>query len=250
MVSVGSSNFSAGHNFSTTLSDADKRTLAFAFFVARLEADPALSSKVVILDDPVSSMDRNRRYQTICLVSELASRCNQLIVMSHDAYFIRKLKDRLLKQRPNPISPKVLGIGRVENGYSAFENCDLDEICASDYYRHHQMIAAFVEGTFSGNIRDVAKAIRPLLEGYLHQRFPMHIPRNLMFGKIISDHISTAEGGPLSSLQQHTKELSDINEYACQFHHDTNHDVDSVPVVDAELLMFARRSLDMIYTNG
>jgi wobble nucleotide-excising tRNase len=242
--------FSSGHSFSNTLSESDKRTLALAFFIARLEADPALSLKVVMLDDPVSSMDRNRRYQTIRRVAVLATKCKQLLVLSHDAYFIRQLRDHLHDLKPNPITLRVFGITRVENDYSAFCDCDLDEICESDYYRHHRMIAEYVEGNSSENIRDIAKAIRPLLEGYFHRRFPGHIPRNQMFGKIIADHIASATKEPLSHLLQHVTELREINEYTSQFHHDTNQDADSVNVVDDELLQFALRSLDMIYKNG
>jgi len=246
-VELGSgSDFSSGHSFSTTLSESDKRTLAWAFFIARLEADLALDSKLIVLDDPVSSMDRNRRNQTIRRIALLATNCKQLIVLSHDAYFIRELRDLLLKPNPTPIIPKVLEIIRVENDYSAFDDCDLDKICASDYYRHHHMVAEYVNGNSPADIRDVAKAIRPLLEGYLHRRFPGHIPRNQMLGRIIADHIAHATTGPLSHLQQCVTELQEINEYASQFHHDT----DSISVVDAELLQYARQSLDMIYKNG
>ena len=250
-VQLGSgSDFSSGPSFSTTLSESDKRTLALAFFIARLEADQALGSTVVVLDDPVSSMDRNRRYQTIRRVAVLATECKQLLVLSHDAYFVRELLDRLRDLRPNPITPRVLEITRVENEYSALGKCDLDEICESDYYRHHRMVAEYVEGKSTANIRDIAKAIRPLLEGYLHRRFPRHIPRNKMFGKIIADHIVPATTEPLSHLQQYEAELREINDFASLFHHDTNQDVDLVNVVDTELLQFARRTLDMIYMNG
>jgi wobble nucleotide-excising tRNase len=44
----GASDFSSCHNFSTILSESDKRTLALAFFIARLEGDPALGSKVIV----------------------------------------------------------------------------------------------------------------------------------------------------------------------------------------------------------
>lgn len=246
-VKLGSvSDFSSGHNFTTTLSESDKRTLALAFFIARHEGDSDLASRIIVLDDPMSSMDRNRRHQTIRRIASLAIKCNQLIVLSHDAYFLRDLRDNLRYQRP-PITPMIIEITRVENGYSAFKDCNLDELCESDYYRHHRMVAEYVEGSSSENIRDVAKAIRPLLEGYLHRRFPKDIPRGLMFGKIIADYIVPATSGPLLYLQQDVQELRDINDYASQFHHE---DADSVNIVDTELLQFARRSLDMIYKSG
>jgi len=239
--------FTSGHNFTTTLSESDKRTLALAFFIARLEQDPAPESKIVVLDDPMSSMDRNRKYQTIRRIASLAIKCKQLIILSHDAYFIQLLRDCLRDLKPNSITLKVLEIARVEKNYSAFCECNLDEKCESDYYRHRRMVFEYVNGTSSDNVRDIAKAIRPLLEGYLYRRFPEYIPQNLMFGKIISDYIATATSEPLSYLIPHVKELREINDYASQFHHDTNPYADSINVIDAELLQFANRSLDIIY---
>lgn len=235
--------FTSGHNFTTTLSESDKRTLALAFFIARLEQDPALESKIVVLDDPMSSMDLNRKYQTIRRIVSLATKCKQLIILSHDAYFIQLLRDNLSNQRSTPIILKVLEIARVEKNYSSFCECNLDEKCKSAYYRHRRMVLEYVNGTSSEDIRDVAKAIRPMLEGYIYRRFPEHIPQNLMFG----NYIATATSEPLSHLQPYVKELREINEYASQFHHDTNPYADSINVTDAELLQFASRSLDIIY---
>jgi wobble nucleotide-excising tRNase len=42
-------------SFSTALSEGDKRTLAFAFFIARIENDPSIKNKIVVFDDPVCS---------------------------------------------------------------------------------------------------------------------------------------------------------------------------------------------------
>lgn len=242
--------FSKAQSLSTTLSEADKRTLALAFFVARLEADPDLGSKIVVLDDPVSSMDRNRRHETTRRITDLGKRCKQLIVLSHDGYFLRDLRDGFKRLGDNDLIPNVWNIVRVQNDYSAFGRCDLDVLCESDYYRHHRMVVRYVESATSENIRDVAKALRPLLEGYYHRRFPGMIPRNQMFGKIISEQIEGATSGPLLGLTTLVPELRDINEYASQFHHDTNPGADSVLINDAELTTYARRTLDVIYRNG
>ncbi len=238
------------HSFATTLSEADKRTLAFAFFMARLEADPQLAAKVVILDDPVSSLDRNRRHQCVQLIAGLATKCRQLIVLSHDAYFVREFRDTLAGQKVGAAWSSLLAIKRVQDGYSAFTECDIDDVCSSDYYRHHRMVADYVEGGSTLSAREVAKVIRPLLEGYYHRRFPGMIPRKLTFGHIISLVVNPSTTGPLALLRPLSKELREINEYVSQFHHDTNQSAESAPVADAELLAFARRALGLIYQNG
>jgi wobble nucleotide-excising tRNase len=133
----------SGCSFATTLSEGDKRTLAFAFFIARLKADINLKNKLVVLDDPVSSFDRNRRHQSIQLIVGLAGECRQLIILSHDAYFVRELRERLAELKPTPIAVNIISIKRVQNDYSAFALCDIDDVCSSDYYRHHKLVADF-----------------------------------------------------------------------------------------------------------
>jgi len=250
-VKLGSrADITTGCGFATTLSEADKRTLAFAFFVARLKADPNLAGKLVVLDDPVSSLDRNRRHQSIRLIATLAGDCKQLLVLSHDAYFVRELRERLADRKPAAIVPSIISIKRVQLGYSAFAPCDIDDVCASDYYRHHRLVADYVDGKSATNSRDVAKAIRPLLEGYYHRRFPGKIPRKLMFGQVIALAAQAQPGDPLAYLRPTLKEMGEVNDFAGQFHHDTNPGYETVPVVDGELLGFAKRALTLIYQNG
>jgi hypothetical protein len=116
--------------------------------------------------------------------------------------------------------------------------------------RHHKLVADYVDGNSSINPRDVAKAIRPLLEGYYHRRFPRRIPRKQMFGQIISLATAAQTGNPLVYLKPLLKEMGEVNEYAGQFHHDTNSGNETNTDADAELLCFAKRALTLIYQNG
>ena len=234
-------------SFATTLSEGDKRTLAFAFFVARLGTDTNLAAKLVVLDDPVASLDRNRRYQSIRQIAGLATTCQQLLVLSHDAYFVRELRDYLASLEPTPVQLCPLRISRVQGNYSAFTECDLDDICASDYYRHHRMVADYVDGKSTATTREVAKAIRPLMEGYYHRRFPGKLPKKAMFGPMIQLAAAAQSPDPLAFLKPILAELGEVNEYAKQFHHDGG---DSLPISDPELLQFAKKALSLIYKNG
>jgi wobble nucleotide-excising tRNase len=247
-VKLGSrADLTSGHSFASTLSEADKRTLAFAFFVARLRADANLSDTIIVLDDPVSSLDRNRRQESKRLIARLATECKQLILLSHDAYFVRDFRDRLADLKPAPVLLTLWRLKRVQNGYSAFAPCDIDDMCSSDYYRHHKLVADFVDGNPTPSSRDVAKAIRPLLEGYYRRRFPGAIPRKVMFGEIVAIAVNPVTTGPLINLRPLAQELHEVNDYAGQFHHDN---ADTIQVVDQELLTFARRALALIYENG
>ena len=58
-------------HFKNTLSDSEKRTLAFAFFLSQLKNDINLEKKIIILDDPFSSFDENRKEKTIQLFRDI-----------------------------------------------------------------------------------------------------------------------------------------------------------------------------------
>ncbi len=246
-VKLGSrADMATGQSFATTLSEADKRTLAFAFFIARLKADPHLSDKLVVLDDPVSSFDLTRMRQSVQLVAKLVDKCHQIIVLSHDPHFIRELTEHLAKQKP-PIVASLLSLTRTSHDYSTFSPCDIDDVCATPYYRNHRLVVDYIEGRSTVDKRDVAKAIRPLLEGYYHRRFPHKFPHMMMFGMIINLAANAQHGDPLEHLQASLEEMSEINDYVGQFHHDGS---DAVPITDGELLAYAKRALDLVYRNS
>ena len=113
----------ASPSFSTTLSPAARRLLALALFFWALDGDPVLSGKTVVLDDPARGLDRRRKTKLAEAIAGFVGRA-QLIVLSHDAEFIRMLRERGFGQ--------VLQLRR-SGVYCVFEDCDIDAILAADY---------------------------------------------------------------------------------------------------------------------
>lgn len=232
-------------SFATALSEGDRRTLAFAFFVASILADPSLSQKVVVIDDPMCSLDLNRKQQTRRVLQEIQERSEQLVVLAHDLYFLRDFRDDLIKQDATSVT--ALQLTYAVDGYTDFAGIDLDKECASRYYRDHQLLSEFANGQVVTDKRVVAKAIRPMLEGYLHRRFPGLLPKGEMFGAVVALIRDAAPGSPLEHAQSIVPELNNINSYAGLFHHNTNPDADSVEVVHGELLTYVQKALDVVY---
>ena len=232
-------------SFSTTLSEGDKRTLAFAFFVASTLADSKLSTRVVVIDDPMCSLDLNRKHHTSSVLKQLHTKAEQLILLAHDPYFLRDFRDALRKEDSGtPISTFQLAL--ATNDYTGFAAIEIDKECESPYFQHHRLMNEFVAGTNS-DAKAVAKAIRPMLEGYLHRRFPNLVAKSLMFGQVVVCIRDAAVDSPLSHAKNLVAELNDINEYAGQFHHDTNPAADSVQVVATELRTYLGRSLHLVH---
>ncbi|MCX6968361.1 MAG: AAA family ATPase [Verrucomicrobia bacterium] len=236
----------AALSFATALSEGDKRTLAFAFFVASTLANPKLGQRIVVIDDPMCSLDLNRKQHTQTVLRQIFNGAEQLIVLAHDPFFLRDVRDSLMvKNASSPIS--VLQLRIAQGGYSDFDNFDVDKECESPYFRHHRMLADFINNG-SGELRHIAKAIRPALEGYLHRRFPGLVPRDMMFGQVIAFIKDTKPPEPICHAKCLVDELQEINDYAGQFHHDTNPgNADTVVVVSTELQTFAVRALNVIH---
>lgn len=233
--------------FATALSEGDKRTLAFAFFIANIIADPDLAETIIVVDDPMCSLDRNRRQHTRDILKDIGNRCSQLIVLGHDLYFLRDLHDDLTPDDGTSL-PKLIKLSRVQNGYTNFVGFKIDHECESAYYKHYRLLTEFVDGsTNNTDLHSIAKAIRPMLEGYLHRRFPCRIKRSWMFGTILSEVGRAQLNDPLKYLESLVTELNNINRFAGKFHHDTNAASDTVSVTDEELRIFAERALKVVH---
>ncbi|QRF91106.1 hypothetical protein CLH39_13120 [Alcaligenes faecalis] len=232
-------------SFSTALSEGDKRTLAFAFFVASTLDDAKLSTKTVVIDDPMCSLDANRKQHTKTVLKRLHVGAAQLMVLAHDPYFLRDLRDTLLKaDQAAQISQFRLAL--AANDYTSFEFFDIDKECESAYFQHHRVLNEFCNGVLVDS-RSVAKAVRPMLEGYLHRRFPGLIPKSLLFGQVVVQIRDALAPSPLVHAQNLVSELNEINEYVGQFHHDTNPGSDMVIVVTPELKTYVTRALYVVH---
>lgn len=117
---------STSPSFSATLSPGDRRLLALAFFFSGLDGDADLPGDTVVFDDPASGLDKRRKTRVVDAVMGFAGRA-QVIVLSHDADFIRMLRDRGFDS--------VLQFRRSSE-YCRIEDCDIDAVCAMDYVEH------------------------------------------------------------------------------------------------------------------
>lgn len=232
-------------SFATALSEGDKRTLAFAFFVASTMEDTNLGKKIVVIDDPMCSLDLNRRHHTRVVLRKIFAKSEQLMVLAHDPYFLRDLRE-YFKKEDKAAQIATFQLSRTAGEYSTFSSIDLDVECESAYFRHHRMLNDFVDGK-GGDTRSIAKAIRPMLEGYLHRRFPGRIPKDLLFGQVVVLVRDAKAPSPLCHAQTLVGELNEINEYAGQFHHDTNPSADAIVVVEPELKTFVERALGVVH---
>jgi wobble nucleotide-excising tRNase len=224
------------HSFKNTLSSGDRSTLAFAFFVAQVERDPNLSDTIIVFDDPFTSQDRSRRSCTQQIINRLATQAKQVLVLSHDASFLRDVWDSDYTQ-----DIKALQFVRLQ-GSSVLSEWNITDDTMGDYHRMHgQLSVYFNEGR--GDKRHVAQTIRPFLEHWLKFKFPCYVKDDEMLGTFLSSVRHAGASSPLASAKPILNDLEDINGYSKKYHHAFNPQASSEPVDDNELQGFVKRTL-------
>jgi wobble nucleotide-excising tRNase len=226
-----------GPSFRTTLSAGDRNTLALAFFFASLDQDPNLADKIVIIDDPMTSLDEHRSLTTVEEVRGLGERVRQVMVLSHSKPFLCAMWEGADTQ-----TRSALRISRDGAG-STLGVWDVHHDCITEHDRRHVLVSAYIRAANAANERAVAQALRPILEAYLRVAYPTEFPPSTMLGAFIA--ISRQRFGQPNQIMAaaDADELDRLRNYANRFHHDSNPAWQTAAINDQELAGFAERTL-------
>jgi len=239
-VDLGGTNTSAGTPcFRTALSSGDRSALALAFFLAALKQDPHIGDKMVVLDDPFTSQDRFRRTCTQQLIRQLAGVAQQVIVLSHDPHFLKSLWNGY-----SDTDIKALQLARISDN-TLILPFDIEAETRSAYLQNYTVLLSFYQ-TRAGDRLNVARSIRPLLEGLFRTHFPGHFKDGEWLGNFIDKIRSADQSSPLAHAKTDLPELQAINEYSKKYHHDQNPQADTEPLDATELHGFVKRTLRFV----
>jgi wobble nucleotide-excising tRNase len=228
-------------SFRNTLSAGDKSTLALAFFIVQCERDPKIGQKTLAFDDPFNSQDRSRRSCTQEFLCKLAKSAKQVIVFSHDPYFLRNVWDEAPKDARRALQLSRMGSG---TGTLLLE-WDIENETRGEYAQTHRVLwRYFYEGI--GDPRKVAQSIRPLLEKYLRMKLPNAFGDKEWLGDSIQKIRDASSTSPLDAGKIILSELGAINGYSKKYHHAQNANADTEQVDDGELQAFVKRTLDLV----
>ena len=223
-------------SFSTYFESGDRNTLALAFFFAALDHDPDLCRKVVVIDDPKSSLDDHRSLTTVQVARRFAERVEQMIILSHDKRFLCNVWSRFDRS-----SSSALEIARDGAG-STLREWPVHKESVTEHDRRHVKLVKFVDDV-TGDELEIARCLRPHLEGFLRVACPGEFPPEAKMGnflEICSDRLGQTDE-VLNDAE--TQELTSILEYSNRFHHDTNPAWREEPINHSELLVSWRRVL-------
>lgn len=218
--------------FDTTMSAGDKNTFALAFFLSQLKRDPDIASKIVVFDDPFTSLDDFRRAMTAKEIARTGEpgKAAQVILLSHDKFFLDAVRGMIHGATCTPLQISASASG------SSIEQWDIEREVKEGYLQDHMRLQDFAEGR-SGDARDIRMMMRPLLEKYIRYRFPNQI----LEGKWLGDMLAIIREDTAHPLAPQYSELDDINGYTAPFHHDPN-----TPFVEDEVRTYARRTIAIV----
>jgi wobble nucleotide-excising tRNase len=216
-VQVGGAETPGDPAFRNTLSSGDRNTLALAFFFARLDSEPNLARTVVVVDDPITSLDDARSVVTAQEVRSLLPRTKQVIVLSHSKPLLCSIWEHTDQAQCAPLQ-----VRRTPD--STIQPWDVNNAAITEYDRRHRLLRDYIAGIVApADVRRVAEALRPVVEGYLRVSCPEHCPPGTLLGPFIN---TARNANPRLVSDAVLDELANIKEYANRFHHDTNPDWD------------------------
>jgi wobble nucleotide-excising tRNase len=229
--------------FRNTLSAGDRNTLALAFFFASLEQDSKLDQRVVVIDDPMTSLDEHRSLTTIQETSRLTPLVRQVVVLSHSKPFLCELWEDA--DRTSRAALRLIRVGTS----SELAAWDVNQDLITEHDKRHAAVEAFIKGpaTLHGSAgtdeRYAAASLRLILEAYMRVAYPADFPPGTMLGHFHDKCIQRLAHGTPILRQPDADELRDLLDYANKFHHDTNLAYQTEQINDQQLLDFSQRTL-------
>lgn len=225
-------------SFKNTLSAGDRTTLALAFFLAHLERDPTAPGKLVVFDDPFNSQDAFRRRQTVHEIMKVASKCAQVIVLSHDATFLKQVWDK------SPAAERIaLTLADHRAQGSKIMKVDLENACRGRTATDIDDLQTYLT-TGAGGMLDIIRKMRVILETYCRTTYPGSFLADDWLGDMVR---KIREGGDIHPAQALYDELDQINGYTSQYHHGENvSDATPDQIDPSELTGFTKRTLRIV----
>jgi wobble nucleotide-excising tRNase len=172
------------------LSEGERTAIAFMYFLKSLE-DTSFdaNSGVVVIDDPVSSLDANSLYSAFGFLKARTRNANQLFVLTHNFTFFRLVKNWFQKR---PKKDKITRPAefymlryKIINGECGAVIESLDKLLHDFESEYHYLFKCVYEEANQSaaaslhSYYGLPNIARKLLEAFLAFRMPGHLPDSL-----------------------------------------------------------------------
>ena len=197
------------------LSEGDKNALSLSFFLAKFDIIPKTDNYIVVVDDPFTSFDFDRKRATITQLIKLSKKISQMFILTHDLHF----KNDFLNAY---IDKDILSLKISRNNSSCcFYLQNTKKEMLTGFLKDITTIDDFISNPQDDQLilRDVVRCLRPAIEGIIRIKYKNVLSEKEWLGDFIQKIRNADEKEPLYRLQQVLEDLEDINEYSKSYHH-------------------------------
>ncbi|MBK1684314.1 AAA family ATPase [Rhodoferax fermentans] len=170
------------------LSDGERTAVAFLYFLKSLEGtDFDLADGIVVIDDPVSSLDANSLFSAFGFLKSRAANAKQLFILTHNFSFFRQVRDwfdalnvaaKRLRPRTEPPARFFMLHATSYEGQRAAKLGNMDPFLTKFESEYHYLFKKIYEasrleqGQGLEEHYGLPNMARRLLESYLAYRVP------------------------------------------------------------------------------
>lgn len=175
-----------------SLSEGEKTALAFAYFLSKYSHEVLGNSQakkedfVIVIDDPVSSLDENRLFSTALVIQDMLmpvaqkgkdanghtivsswSGCKQIIILSHNIIFLKFMSNLIDSDQCKVRADLYIEKGIISHLPSSLVNYQ------TSYFQKLEKIQAYIDGNIEHeNVKDyLPNYIRVVLEAFISFKF-------------------------------------------------------------------------------
>lgn len=228
--------------FKYTLSEGDKNALAFSVFLAKLSFIDNPGEWAIVFDDPLTSLDSNRRLLTTLELARLGERFGQTVILTHDALFAADLEKNI---RNSAMSLELIS----GSDSTRFMPRSHQEQMRTGYFKDLDTIDRFLKcgATNESERREVIRCLRPLLEGFVRFKYYDLLGPTQWLGNFI-DMIRAAEPAHVLLRLKNSPTFDDlclVNDYSKEYHH-ANPAEQRIDINDEELRFMSQKTLALL----
>ncbi len=156
------------------LSEGEKTAIAFVYFVVHLEdQDFDLANGIIVVDDPISSLDSNSLFQAFAFLKNAVKDANQVFIFTHNFSFLKLVLNWLNKTGGHQYY-MIKNQHSTANGRTAFIS-KLDKELQdheSEYYYLFKVLYTFKTDGSIATVYHIPNIARKVLDTFLMFRVP------------------------------------------------------------------------------
>ncbi len=240
-----------------SLSDGEKTALSFAYFLSKIRheiinnEEDNLSNYIVVIDDPISSLDENRLFSTALLIKDFFSESvRQLFILSHNLIFL-KFIGNIINKKNKERQDFLLENGEILKLPKLLQNYQ------TSYFHKIEKIQFFIDGDIDYELAKefIPNYIRIVLEAFLSFKLCKLSNKNKYRSAGISDLISSLKTISLEAFEKNDlinpnnliEVLSDIKGKIDPECHGTTQDITDIKFIsENDLKNISKQTISII----